>query len=112
MDRAAGRRRGAERKKSARGLDEHFRLAHALGVSLSELLGWEGPLTHRQFLAWGAWLRPSSKEWGFHDQHQNMLAAIGAGKDSLDDVKVTFSRPTDEPLERRVERAKRRRVAG
>lgn len=38
----------------------HFRLAHELGVSLHELLDWDGPLTHRQAVAWSAWL---GRQW-------------------------------------------------
>lgn len=36
--------------------DGHFRLAHELGKHLHEVLGWNGPLTHRQFVLWNLWL--------------------------------------------------------
>jgi hypothetical protein len=35
---------------------EHFRLAQQLGKHLHELMGWSGPMTHRQFVLWCHWL--------------------------------------------------------
>lgn len=32
-------------------------MCQELGIHLHELLGWPGPMTHRQFLAWQAWRR-------------------------------------------------------
>ena len=45
-----------------------FRLAHELKRQVHELMGWTGPLTHRQYLGWQAWLeiewdRPSRSDW-------------------------------------------------
>lgn len=37
-----------------------LRLAHELKKQLHEIMGWPGPMTHRQFLVWQAWL---DKEW-------------------------------------------------
>lgn len=36
--------------------DGHFRLAHELGKHLHEVMGWNGPMTHRQFVVWQMWL--------------------------------------------------------
>lgn len=33
----------------------HFRLAQSLNKNLYEVMGWKGPLTHRQFLMWNHW---------------------------------------------------------
>lgn len=35
----------------------YFLLAFTLKKQLHEILGWEGPMTHRQYLAWLHWLR-------------------------------------------------------
>lgn len=36
--------------------DGQFRLAHELHKHLHELMGWDGPLTHRQYECWTQWL--------------------------------------------------------
>lgn len=36
--------------------DGHFRLAHELSKHLHEVMGWVGPMTHRQFTLWQTWL--------------------------------------------------------
>lgn len=45
-----------------------FRLAHELKKHIHEVLGWSGPMTYRQYLAWQAWIdmewdRPSRSDW-------------------------------------------------
>ena len=61
-------------KKRARRHAGHFRLAHELKIGLNELLGWKGPLTHRQFEAWRAWLQSEWNEPSRTDHYLMMLA--------------------------------------
>lgn len=58
----AGRRDGKPKLLTARRHASHFDLARQLGKLLHELLGWPGPMTGRQFLAW--------QEWLHHEQHR------------------------------------------
>ena len=38
-----------------------MRLAHETGKSLNELMGWQGPMTHRQMDAWRCWFSEIDK---------------------------------------------------
>ena len=38
-------------------------------------MGWPGPMTHRQYLSWQAWL---SEEWNYPSRSDNYLMAIRA----------------------------------
>lgn len=48
-------------------------MAQELRVSLHELLGWPGPMTHRQYQAWQTWLE---HEWDFPTKDQQYLMSI------------------------------------
>ena len=48
--------RGRLKKLAAR-YSGFFRLATELGKHLNEVMGWEGPVTWPQYLAWRAWLK-------------------------------------------------------
>jgi hypothetical protein len=84
--------------------DDHFRLCRELSKHLHELLGWPAPLTHRQFLAWRAWLRA---ELDRPDKITAYLQQIACevrrghvrhpGRVKLDDLKLTFEEKTAAP---------------
>ncbi len=55
--------------------DGELRLCHELGKQLHEIMGWPGPMTHRQFRVWKQWL---SDEWNrpSRSDHYMMRAAL------------------------------------
>lgn len=65
----------------------YFHLAHQLGMHLHELLGWPGPMTHRQYLAWLAWL---GAQWNLPDRNDHYLMQVA--------LEVVRSRPTKQPV--------------
>ena len=83
-------------------------------MPLHELLGWPGPLTHRQFRTWQAWLQA---EWNAPSRtdHYLMLiaqrvlqaAARNPGSVTLDGQRIEFRRRdgADEPPALTVEQA-------
>ena len=80
-----------------------------MGKSLNELMGWAGPMTHRQFEAWQAWL---GEEWGRpsrNDFYLMQVAAVAAGVKTIDWKKWTI--PFKERDERRSRQSERERVA-
>lgn len=78
----------------------HFELADRLGMHLHDLLGWVGPMTHRQFSAWQRWLRdrwevPSRSDYYLMQiafEARNILRSLaGSGRSlSLEDFKLKF----------------------
>lgn len=76
-----------------------FRLAEKLGKHLHELIGWPGPMTHRQYQAWQDYLRA---EWNEPDRHDHYLLKVcqtlvavnskkGAKPPELDVFKIEFA---------------------
>jgi hypothetical protein len=73
-----------------------------LGVPLHELLGWQGPMTHRQFAAWQEWLlleanRPGRLEHYLMRVGLEIRRVIGLftkdpGPMTLDAFRVPFER--------------------
>ena len=78
----------------------HFELADRLGMHLHDLLGWPGPMTHRQFVAWQRWLRdrwevPSRSDYYLMQiafEARNILRSLGGGGRSLsmEDFRLQF----------------------
>ena len=75
--------------------DGWFRLASHLKQSLNELMGWDGPLTHRQFLAWQWWLaeewnRPNRSDHYAMQTASAMEGALGGQQRQLTEWKIKF----------------------
>jgi hypothetical protein len=78
----------------------HFRLCHELKLSLHELLGWAGPLTHRQCVAWSVWLERQWNKPTRSDHYAMQVAAevrlcrrafTNGEPVSLSDMKIPFT---------------------
>lgn len=67
-------------------------------MHLHELMGWDGPMTHRQFLAWQAWQRMDIEQPQRAEIVYSMQAAQAAGgyKTSLQDHRIEFVKDDDE----------------
>lgn len=48
-------------------------MAHELKRSLHEVMGWPGPMTHRQFLVWTAWLK---EQWNSPNRTDHYLMLL------------------------------------
>lgn len=72
--------------------DGFYTLAHELGQSLNELLGFDGPLTHRQYLGWNEWLR---EQWNRPDRadHYRMQIASSMSGEKIGNLKIRFGEP-------------------
>lgn len=82
-------------------------------------MGWPGPLTHRQFMAWSVWL---GREWNNPDRHDHYLMRIvwavehvlakGNQVVNLNPYKLKFgdSQPEAQPVENRPVTAEDRPV--
>lgn len=79
-----------------RRLAGHFRLAHELGKTLNEVMGWSGPTTHRQYLSWSEYLDSLWNEPSRTDHYimRNTLEIIHsrpkAKARDLKDMKIKF----------------------
>jgi hypothetical protein len=86
--------------------DGWFRLASHLKKTLNELMGWDGPMTHRQFAAWQWWLL---EQWNQPDRHDHYLMSVAMGTDmsdgqkNLNDYKLQFNLPYAPSLQEAVE---------
>jgi len=79
----------------------HFELADRLGMHLHDLMGWPGPMTHRQFEAWQRWLveqlnRPSRSDFYAMQvayEARNILRSLGGGGRalSMEDFRLQFN---------------------
>jgi hypothetical protein len=76
--------------------DGWFRLASHLHKTLNELMGWGGPMTHRQFMAWQHWLL---EQWNQPDRADHYAMGVsaqiattmgGAKNASPSDFKIKF----------------------
>ena len=82
-------------------------------MHLHELMGWDGPMTHRQFLAWQAWQRldierPQRAEIVYTMQ---VAQAAGGYKLPLQDHAITFETTDDEePKTRRQSAAEMKAI--
>ena len=66
-------------------------------------MGWDGPMTARQFSAWQVWM---AEEWNNPDRHDHYLMRVaqaqGDGKTDLDKYKIKWNRgEPDWPLTER-----------
>lgn len=52
---------------------QHLGLAKNLGRQLHEVMGWVGPMTHRQFVVWQLWL---SEQWNEPDRSDYYMMQI------------------------------------
>jgi hypothetical protein len=82
--------------------DGHLRLAHDLGRDLRELLGWSGPLTHRQFTVWTAWLRWEWNRPSRADHYAMQIAKVSLKDNSpgFSSYKIPFEAVKPEPAQR------------
>lgn len=78
--------------------DGHFRLAQQLGKSLNEVMGLDGPMTHRQFLAWQYWMNLQQNVPDKTDHYLMQIAcevrrvlAKHPRQIKIEDFKLTFS---------------------
>ena len=69
-------------------------------MHLHELLGWPGPMTHRQFLLWDLWQREQLNQPSRSDHYLMQIALYilrsnsrRAGKLKLEDVRLAFGKP-------------------
>lgn len=73
--------------------DGWFKLASHLKKTLNELMSWDGPMTHRQFTAWQAWLLMQWDDPNL-DHHYMMQVASAVdmreGNRTLNDYKIDF----------------------
>lgn len=77
-------------------------------MHLHDLMGWDGPMTHRQFLAWQAWQRMDIEQPQRAEIVYAMQAAQAAGgyQKSLQDHCIRF-----EDAEKEVELTPKQRAA-
>ena len=68
-------------------------------MHLHDLMGWDGPMTHRQYLAWQAWQRLDIEQPQRAETVYAMQAAQAAGgyKVPLQDHAVKFESSEEEP---------------
>lgn len=59
-------------------------------MSLNELLGYDGPMTHRQYLGWVVWLRAQLNVPSRADHYAMQTASAAAGGVELSKLKITF----------------------
>lgn len=76
------------------------------------MLGWRGPITHRQFLGWQEW-RDSLQYWNSPDRHDHYLMQVArevyyvlASKrdGSLNDFRIVFKDPEPQVVMTKEER--------
>lgn len=85
--------------------DVHFRLAHELKKHLHEIMGWDGPMTHRQFVCWNEWLDFVSINQPSRDNYYQMQVACETRRSNskkpqnikLDSFKLKFTKKTIDP---------------
>lgn len=72
---------------------EEFRLAHELRQPLHRLLGWSGPMTHRQLACWKLWLREEWNQPDRGDWYLMQCTAMQSAKENVkvDDFRIKFS---------------------
>jgi hypothetical protein len=79
-----------------------------LGVPLHKLLGWPGPMTHRQYRAWDEWLLLELNRPGRLEHYvllvvrevrrfMGMFTKDGAGPLDLDSMRIPFERRAPAP---------------
>ena len=79
--------------------DGPIHLAHELGMHLHDLMGWLGPMTHRQFVVWEEWL---GEQWDKPNRtdHYIMKAGAMAGRVreiDLNKIKIQFKQSLSKP---------------
>jgi hypothetical protein len=85
---------GGRSKKLAVRFDGWFRLASHLKKSLNELMGWDGPMTHRQFAAWQWWLLEQWNQPSRSDHYAMQVAAVVDMSGEKDrDYRIKFKLP-------------------
>lgn len=72
-------------------------LAKELGQQLHEVMGWEGPMTHRQYLAWRYWLAEDRNAVGKQEAYLMQIACevrrvlhSSPSNVKISDFKLTF----------------------
>ena len=71
--------------------DGHFRIAQTIGKHLHDVMGWPGPMTHRQYEAWQIWL---GEEWNRPSRTDVYLMQI-----ALEVRRVLSSKPGEMKLQ-------------
>jgi hypothetical protein len=74
-------------------------LARECGKTINELLGWQGPLTHRQFQMWQEWVFIVDKNHPSRDNYYMMQCAQVWGGGDLSTYKIPFEEKEVKPLD-------------